>query len=133
MDSLLEVGRHSWRIMVTSRTRCGCSAERTRPDGVRGFLPGRRHGGPGGGARSYTRDVHYSTDWAVDGTAVESVLDAYLARGSEDFAQADHGIHLSMDDRKRRFVIKSILKARGWISCVMRKCSEARRDRTIRI
>lgn len=115
MDSLLEVGRqfladHGYE---QDSLRLFRRKDAIRTESVEYSCQEDGMVGLGVGARSYTRDVHYSTEWAVDRTAVESVLDAYLARSPEAFAQADHGIHLSMDDRKRRFVIKSILKARG--------------------
>lgn len=115
MDSLLEVGR---QFLVDQgyeqdSLRLFRRKDLWREDAIEYSCQEDGMVGLGVGARSYTRDVHYSTEWAVDRTAVEAVLDSYLARSPESFAQADHGIRLSLNDRKRRFVIKSILKARG--------------------
>jgi oxygen-independent coproporphyrinogen-3 oxidase len=115
MDALLEAGR---RVLLEAgyvqdslrRFRLPEAAPTTtseyscQEDGMVGL---------GAGARSYTRDVHYSTDWAVGRGEVEAILRDFLARGPADFARADHGIRLTLDDRKRRFLIKSILKADG--------------------
>lgn len=67
--------------------------------------------GLGAGARSYTRLLHYSTEWAVGRGSVQEILDHFS--GLEDYAQATHGAVLNLDDQKRRYVIKSILRADG--------------------
>ena len=70
--------------------------------------------GLGCGARSYTGRLHYSTEYAVGARGVLEVLDDYLARSPESFAQADHGVEPSEEDQRRRWVIKSILRAEGF-------------------
>ena len=69
--------------------------------------------GLGTNARSYTTDVHYSTEYAVAKPAVASIIDDYVAKDRADFMTASYGIRLSLDDRKRRYLIKSLLKAQG--------------------
>lgn len=69
--------------------------------------------GLGVNARSYTRDLHYSTEYAVSKPNVAAIIKQYLAKPRADFYQAENGIHLSLDDRKRRYLIKSLLKAEG--------------------
>ncbi len=69
--------------------------------------------GLGAGARSYTRALHYATDYAVSRGGVLSILDAYAARSEDDFASARHGAHLSEDELQRRYVLKSILRQPG--------------------
>lgn len=73
-------------------------------DGMAGF---------GAGARSYTRRVHYSTEWAVGRTTVSSILEDFIARDDARFARADYGCVLEPDEEKRRYVIKSLLRADG--------------------
>ena len=69
--------------------------------------------GLGCGARSYTREVHWSTEFAVGRTAVRSILLDYLQRTPAQFATADYGIRLSPDDRRRRFLLLSLLQSTG--------------------
>ena len=69
--------------------------------------------GLGTNARSYTTDVHYSTEYAVAKPNVAAIIDDYVARERADFMTANYGIRLSEDDRKRRYLIKSLLKAQG--------------------
>jgi len=67
--------------------------------------------GLGAGARSYTQALHYSTEWAVGRNSVQEILDYYSA--TKDHALATYGATLDLDDQKRRYVIKSILRASG--------------------
>ena len=69
--------------------------------------------GLGCGARSYTRDLHYSSEFAVGRTGIRSVLGDYLRRSPDTFRKAYHGYRLNLSERKRRFVIKSLLQAKG--------------------
>ena len=69
--------------------------------------------GLGTNARSYTTDVHYSTEYAVSKPNVAAIINDYVAKQSGDFMTANYGIRLSEDDRKRRYLIKSLLKAQG--------------------
>ncbi len=69
--------------------------------------------GLGCGARSYTRSLHYSTEWAVGRGGVREILDDYIHRGEERFAQADYGFVLGPDEQRRRFVLLSLLKSPG--------------------
>ncbi|BBB69388.1 coproporphyrinogen III oxidase [Undibacterium sp. YM2] len=69
--------------------------------------------GLGTNARSYTTDVHYSTEYAVSKPNVAAIIDDYVAKERADFMAASYGIRLSEDDRKRRYLIKSLLKAQG--------------------
>jgi oxygen-independent coproporphyrinogen III oxidase len=69
--------------------------------------------GIGCGARSYTRGLHYSGDYAVGAAGVKEILHAYVARPSEAFAAADYGFALDGDDQRRRYALKSILHEEG--------------------
>lgn len=69
--------------------------------------------GLGTNARSYTRDLHYSTEYAVSRPNVNAIVQDYLQKPASAFQQAKYGIKLSEDDRKRRYLIKSLLKAEG--------------------
>ena len=69
--------------------------------------------GLGCGARSYTRDLHYSTEYAVGRAGVHEILDDYLAREPDDFLHARYGFELDAEDRQRRFAILSLLQDEG--------------------
>ncbi len=69
--------------------------------------------GLGCGARSYTRGLHYSSEYAVGAVGVRDILSAYVARTDGDFDVAAHGVRLGEDERRRRFVLQSLLQAEG--------------------
>jgi oxygen-independent coproporphyrinogen-3 oxidase len=67
--------------------------------------------GLGAGARSYTRQVHYASEYAVSTRHVRGILKAYTE--TTDFEYARHGFILNADEQRRRYVIKSILESNG--------------------
>lgn len=67
--------------------------------------------GLGPGARSYTRNVHYSQPWAVGRAALLEILRDYAE--TRDFSAARHGAILTEEEKLRRFVIKSLLNLEG--------------------
>ncbi|MGK5444477.1 STM4012 family radical SAM protein [Micromonospora sp. URMC 105] len=69
--------------------------------------------GLGCGARSYTTSLHYSFDYAVSVSQVRAVLDDYLARPAEDFRHAEFGYRLDDTEQRRRWLLKSLLRADG--------------------
>ena len=69
--------------------------------------------GLGAGARSYTTGLHYASEYAVGARGVRAILDDYATRPAEAFDLADFGRHLAPDDRRRRFVLQSILQVEG--------------------
>ncbi|GIF16805.1 STM4012 family radical SAM protein [Actinoplanes teichomyceticus] len=69
--------------------------------------------GIGCGARSYTRRLHYSFDYAVSVGQVRAVLDDYLSRPPDDFAFAEVGFALDEAEQRRRWLIKSLLRVDG--------------------
>lgn len=69
--------------------------------------------GLGCGARSYTRGVHYSSEWAVGARGVREIIDHYLARPDADFAVADYGFVLDDAEQRRRYAILSLLADTG--------------------
>lgn len=73
-------------------------------DGMVGF---------GAGARSYTSRLHYSTEYAVASTGVKAILNEYLNDSEAEFERASYGFYLSEEERKRRFLIQSLLNAEG--------------------
>ncbi|GAA3242616.1 STM4012 family radical SAM protein [Dactylosporangium siamense] len=69
--------------------------------------------GLGCGARSYTSSLHYSFDYAVSVRQVRGILDDYLARPAEDFDVAEVGFVLDGTEQRRRWLLKSLLRASG--------------------
>jgi coproporphyrinogen III oxidase-like Fe-S oxidoreductase len=69
--------------------------------------------GLGCGARSYTRGLHYSFDYAVSVGGVRAVLDDYLGRPPGDFAYAEVGFALDEAEQRQRFLVKGLLRAEG--------------------
>lgn len=69
--------------------------------------------GIGCGARSYTRALHYSSEYAVEARGVREILEAYVRRPDEAFDVADYGFELDESERRRRYFILSILSDEG--------------------
>jgi oxygen-independent coproporphyrinogen-3 oxidase len=69
--------------------------------------------GLGCGARSYTRELHYSTEWAVGARGVRGILDRWIQRDDAAFAVADYGFSLDAGEQRRRWVILSLLSEHG--------------------
>ncbi|MCC2668124.1 MAG: Coproporphyrinogen oxidase family protein [Armatimonadetes bacterium] len=69
--------------------------------------------GLGCGARSYTRTLHYSSEYAVGRAGVREILAEYLEQPEEAFGLAGYGFALDTEEQRRRFAIKSLLHAEG--------------------
>ncbi|MCI0458121.1 MAG: STM4012 family radical SAM protein [Gemmataceae bacterium] len=69
--------------------------------------------GLGCGARSYTRGLHYSSEYAVQVRGVAAIIEDYVSRPAEAFDRADHGFVLDSDEQRRRYLIQSLLQADG--------------------
>jgi coproporphyrinogen III oxidase-like Fe-S oxidoreductase len=69
--------------------------------------------GLGCGARSYTRDLHYSFDYAVGIGQVRAIIDDYVSRPAGDFGFAEHGFRLDVGEQRLRWLLKSLLRCEG--------------------
>lgn len=69
--------------------------------------------GLGCGARSYTSNLHYSTEYAVGRRGVRSILADYIRRDRSSFRLAQYGISLTAEDQQRRFAIMGLLQVTG--------------------
>lgn len=67
--------------------------------------------GLGPGARSYTSNLHYSTEFAVGQKGVRNIIESFS--NTEEFGTIDHGVRLSVEDEERRFVIQGLLQVEG--------------------
>lgn len=68
--------------------------------------------GLGVGARSYTKALHYSSEYAVGRKGVKNIIHDYNEKTKENFQNVLYGTQLSLEEQKRRYVIKSILEGR---------------------
>ncbi len=69
--------------------------------------------GLGCGARSYTRALHYSTQYAVSGDRIREIIKRFAARPAESFDWADYGFRLDLEDQRRRYVLLGLLECEG--------------------
>lgn len=69
--------------------------------------------GLGCGARSYTRGLHWSREYAVGAAGVRAILAKYLERTDAEFAQVDYGFRLDDAEQRRRYVLQSLLQRDG--------------------
>ena len=69
--------------------------------------------GLGCGARSYTRKLHYSNEYAVACNGIHGIIESFIKSSPLRYNVADFGFCLSTDEERCRFVIKSILRADG--------------------
>ncbi|MBL8916296.1 MAG: STM4012 family radical SAM protein [Archangium sp.] len=65
--------------------------------------------GLGVGARSYTKTLHYSSEWAVSPNAVRGIIESWNQRDEASFGQVFHGIELDEHEQRRRHLILSLL------------------------
>jgi oxygen-independent coproporphyrinogen-3 oxidase len=70
-----------------------------------------RHGmvGLGTGARSYTAGLHYSTPWKMLTKNIRKEIEEYSAAMMRGDDSVRYGAELDDDERRRRFVIQSLL------------------------
>jgi oxygen-independent coproporphyrinogen-3 oxidase len=69
--------------------------------------------GLGCGARSYTTRLHYASRFAVASADVQKIVFGWIEQTDDAFGQAHWGFRLSEGDRRRRFVIQSLLTREG--------------------
>ncbi|MFD1261839.1 STM4012 family radical SAM protein [Entomomonas asaccharolytica] len=78
--------------------------------------------GLGCGARSYTRELHYSNEYAVGRKGIKAILESYNSRTEADFKQISYGFKMDEDTQKRRFILQSILHMSGLSIELYQKC-----------
>lgn len=69
--------------------------------------------GLGCGARSYTQQLHYASEYAVGAKGIQSILQAYLDTPTESFDYINYGFTLDTEDRQRRYILISLLSNEG--------------------
>ncbi len=115
-DFLLENGyaQHSMRVFrrVDSPARAGGMAFDAQADGLIGL---------GAGARSYTQNLHYSSEYAVGQVGVREIISDYAQRSESDFAFAAHGFYLDPLEQRHRFILQDIFNVAGFSSTAYQK------------
>jgi oxygen-independent coproporphyrinogen III oxidase len=69
--------------------------------------------GLGVGARSYTRSLHYSDDYAVGSAGIREIIAAWIDRPRAQLGEARYGIELDGAEQRRRWLIQSLLQIDG--------------------
>lgn len=69
--------------------------------------------GLGCGARSYTQQLHYASEYAVGAKGIQSILQAYLDTPTESFDYINYGFTLDTEDRQRRYILIFLLSNEG--------------------
>src|SRR5262249_52269667 len=67
----------------------------------------------GAGARSYTSGLHYSTEYAVSRAGVIRIITNFNSGSHDAFSHARYGYELDLDEQKRRYILKSLLRENG--------------------
>lgn len=70
--------------------------------------------GLGAGARSYTQSLHYSSHYAVGKPHIKRIIEDYANTTAAEFATASYGIELELADKKRRYLLLSLLQTSGF-------------------
>jgi oxygen-independent coproporphyrinogen III oxidase len=106
-DRLLDAG---YRQVSMRMFRSDRAPEESGPvyccqdDGMVGF---------GAGARSYTRELHYSCAYAVDRRSTQAIVEQFVGSSRDQLKEATYGFRLDDAERKRRFAIQSLLLLPG--------------------
>jgi oxygen-independent coproporphyrinogen-3 oxidase len=69
--------------------------------------------GLGVGARSYTRELHYSSPFAVRQKSILATIENYGGQSPSEMAQVRHGFELDGQEQRRRYVILTLLQVSG--------------------
>ncbi|MGB0386946.1 MAG: STM4012 family radical SAM protein [Ardenticatenaceae bacterium] len=73
--------------------------------------------GLGCGARSYTDKMHYSSNYAVGPRNVNKILRHFVETPDKSFTHATYGFPLNQEERRRRYILLSLLSHEGlWLT-----------------
>ena len=103
-DRLLDEGYEqvSMRLFRRAGSACAQLGEYScQDDGMVGLGPG---------ARSYTRDLHYSSEYAVGQSGVRAIIKAFA---KADYRHVHYGVRLNQEEQRRRYLLKSLLRVEG--------------------
>ncbi|NVK76230.1 STM4012 family radical SAM protein [Streptomyces morookaense] len=111
-DHLLANGYEQTSMRVFRRTGTP-AAERAEDTSIGEYNQQAGMVGLGVGARSFTTDLHYTTDYAVAVPEVRRIIDGYLATPAEEFARAQWAFRMDDGERRRMFVLQTLLESGG--------------------
>jgi oxygen-independent coproporphyrinogen-3 oxidase len=69
--------------------------------------------GLGCGARSYTKSLHYSNEYAVKHSEINHILAHYIKTPDQEFEWINYGFQLDIEEQKRRYLLLSLLSNKG--------------------
>ncbi len=69
--------------------------------------------GLGVGARSYTRQLHYASRFAVRQKSILGIIQNYIEQSPAEMGTVAHGIELHNEEQRRRYLLLSLLQVEG--------------------
>ncbi len=111
-DRLLSAGYEQTSMRVFRRTGTA-AVEDTAGSSIGEYNQQAGMVGLGVGARSFTTDLHYTTDYAVAVPEVRRIIDAYVATPSDRFRRAQWAFRMDEDERRRMYVLQHLLESSG--------------------
>ncbi|MFJ9079571.1 STM4012 family radical SAM protein [Streptomyces sp. NPDC102278] len=111
-DHLLSAGYEQTSMRVFKRTGTA-AVEDTDGSGISEYNQQAGMVGLGVGARSFTTDLHYTTDYAVAVPEVRRIIDDYIATPTEAFRRARWAFPMDGSERRRMYVLQHLLEADG--------------------
>ncbi len=111
-DHLLSAGYEQTSMRVFRRIGTA-AADDTDGSGISEYNQQAGMVGLGVGARSFTTDLHYTTDYAVAVPEVRRIIDDYIATPTERFRSAQWAFPMDGSERRRMYVLQHLLEAGG--------------------
>ncbi|MFJ3538525.1 STM4012 family radical SAM protein [Streptomyces sp. NPDC090109] len=112
-DHLLSAGYEQTSMRVFRRIGTAAAAEDTDGSSISEYNQQAGMVGLGVGARSFTTDLHYTTDYAVAVPEVRRIIDDYIATPSDRFRRAQWAFRMDGDERRRMYVLQHLLESSG--------------------
>ncbi|GLX16498.1 MULTISPECIES: STM4012 family radical SAM protein [Streptomyces] len=111
-DHLLSAGYEQTSMRVFRRTGTA-AVEDTDGSSISEYNQQAGMVGLGVGARSFTTDLHYTTDYAVAVPEVRRIIDDYIATPTERFRHAQWAFRMDDAERRRMYVLQHLLESTG--------------------
>ncbi|RSS62711.1 coproporphyrinogen III oxidase family protein [Streptomyces sp. WAC07061] len=111
-DHLLSAGYEQTSMRVFRRTGTA-AVEDTDGSSISEYNQQAGMVGLGVGARSFTIDLHYTTDYAVAVPEVRRIIDDYVATPTERFRRAQWAFRMDDAERRRMYVLQHLLESTG--------------------
>ncbi|MFE2728785.1 STM4012 family radical SAM protein [Kitasatospora sp. NPDC059327] len=113
-DHLLAAGYRQTSMRVFRRSGTA-AVEQADDAGISEYNQQAGMVGLGVGARSFTTGLHYTTDYAVAVPEVRRILDDYIATPTEDFGRAQWAFAMDEDERRRMYLLQTLLESGGTV------------------